>query len=102
MGVLTGIFIMKLEASKHREIDYKVMESGSVQRFEELIKRHDGTLVPFETIKVPVYDAKGSCIGIVAVSRDITRHKRYEEQLKYLSFHDQVTGLYNRRFWKKR
>ena len=86
------------EASKHREIDYKVMESGSVQRFEELIKRHDGTLVPFETIKVPVYDAKGSCIGIVAVSRDITRHKRYEEQLKYLSFHDQVTGLYNRRF----
>ncbi|SHM79299.1 PAS domain S-box-containing protein/diguanylate cyclase (GGDEF) domain-containing protein [Caldanaerovirga acetigignens] len=86
------------EASKHKEIDYKVMESGSVQRFEELIKRHDGTLVPFETIKVPVYDAKGSCIGIVAVSRDITRHKRYEEQLKYLSFHDQVTGLYNRRF----
>ena len=86
------------EASKYREIDYKVMESGNVQCFEELIKRHDGTLIPFETIKVPVYDAKGSCIGIVAVSRDITRHKRYEEQLKYLSFHDQVTGLYNRRF----
>jgi diguanylate cyclase (GGDEF)-like protein/PAS domain S-box-containing protein len=85
-------------ASKYREIDRKVMQSGRVQRYEAWFKRHDGRLVPFETMKAPIYDAEGRCIGTVAVSRDITERKHYEEQLKYLSVHDQLTGLYNRRF----
>ena len=28
---------------------------------------------------------------------DITDRKRREEKIKYLSYHDQLTGLYNRR-----
>lgn len=32
---------------------------------------------------------------------DITERKRYEEQLKYLSLHDQLTGLYNRTFFEE-
>ncbi|MDZ7762202.1 MAG: diguanylate cyclase [Desulfovermiculus sp.] len=32
------------------------------------------------------------------ISRDITEHKKFEEQLKYLSLHDQMTGLYNRAY----
>lgn len=62
----------KTDASFYRDASQKVIESGSVQRYERLIKCHDGSPVPFETIKVPLYDAEGTCIGTVAVCRDIS------------------------------
>ncbi|MFZ5642922.1 MAG: HD domain-containing phosphohydrolase [Bacillota bacterium] len=37
----------------------------------------------------------------VASFLDITERKRTEEQLKYLSFHDPLTGLYNRTYFKE-
>lgn len=43
----------------------------------------------------------GSPIGFRGVARDITERKRHEEQLEYLSLHDQLTGLYNRLFFEE-
>lgn len=45
-------------------------------------------------------DASGNITGAIESIRDITDRKRYEEQLKYLSLHDQLTGLYNRTFFE--
>lgn len=39
-------------------------------------------------------------IGLYAIYNDITQRKKEEEEIKYLSFHDQMTGLYNRRFFE--
>ena len=33
--------------------------------------------------------------------RDITERKKTEEKLRYLSFHDKMTGLYNRAFFEE-
>lgn len=38
--------------------------------------------------------------SIVAISRDITDRKTYEKNLTYISEHDELTGLYNRRFFE--
>jgi len=38
-------------------------------------------------------------IEIIGVSRNIERRKKFEKQVQYLSYHDQLTGLYNRRFY---
>ena len=35
------------------------------------------------------------------MSRDITEYTKKEEEIKYLSYHDQLTGLYNRRFYEE-
>lgn len=35
---------------------------------------------------------------VVGLARDITSGRRHQEQVEYLSYHDQLTGLYNRRF----
>ncbi len=86
------------EAGKYRLIDDKVIGSGHVQRFDVQYRHHDGSLVPFEVIKAPVFDEEGKCTGMVSISRDVTERKCYEQQLEYVSSHDQLTGLYNRGF----
>jgi len=51
------------------------------------------------TIKMPFYDEKGKIIGTFGISRDITERKKAEEKIEYLSFHDGLTGLYNRAYF---
>ena len=40
-------------------------------------------------------------IEIVGVSRNIEERKKAEKEILYLSYHDQLTGLYNRRFYEE-
>lgn len=50
---------------------------------------------------VPVQDAEGRVVGVVETALNITERKHYEEQLRYLSLHDYLTGLYNRAFFQE-
>jgi diguanylate cyclase (GGDEF)-like protein/PAS domain S-box-containing protein len=49
----------------------------------------------------PYYDRQGNITGIVASMEDITIRKQMEAQLKYLSLHDKLTGLYNRTLFER-
>ncbi len=46
-------------------------------------------------------DESGNPIGFRGIAKDVTERKYYEEKLKYLSLHDQLTGLYNRAFFEE-
>lgn len=46
------------------------------------------------------YNADGE-IETVGVSRNIEERKKSENEILYLSYHDQLTGLYNRRFYEE-
>ena len=46
------------------------------------------------------YNSVGE-IEIVGVSRNIEERKKSEREVLYLSYHDQLTGLYNRRFYEE-
>jgi diguanylate cyclase (GGDEF)-like protein/PAS domain S-box-containing protein len=46
-------------------------------------------------------DSEGNVIGAIESIRDVTEKKKAEEQLKYLSLHDPLTGLYNRTFFEE-
>ncbi|MGQ9558810.1 MAG: diguanylate cyclase [Desulfurispora sp.] len=48
----------------------------------------------------PVFDRQGQVTGAVEAVLDITERRLYEEQLRYLSMHDVLTGLYNRAFFQ--
>lgn len=43
----------------------------------------------------------GEIMGGYGIYTDISDRKALEEKLTYLSFHDQLTGLYNRRFFEE-
>lgn len=49
----------------------------------------------------PTRGKHGTPTGVVVVLRDITERVRAEEQIRYLSFHDKLTGLYNRAYFEE-
>lgn len=49
----------------------------------------------------PIHNDDGDVIGAVEHVRDITNKKKLEDRLRYLSFHDALTGLYNRSFFQE-
>lgn len=48
-----------------------------------------------------VVDESGRAIKLIGTVQDITEQKKLEERLQYMGYHDQLTGLYNRRFFEK-
>jgi diguanylate cyclase (GGDEF)-like protein/PAS domain S-box-containing protein len=63
--------------------------------------RKDGTdLWTIMTIS-PIFDKTGGCEGASIMITDITERKKAEEQLKYVSLRDPLTGLYNRVYFEE-
>lgn len=65
---------------------------------DEVFWRADGTSFPVEYSSYPQYRG-GQIVGAVVTFTDISNRKKSEEEILYLSFHDQLTGLYNRRYF---
>jgi len=66
----------------------------------EVFWRSDGTCFPVEYFSYPQYRA-GKIIGAVVTFLDITERKKSETEILYLSYRDQLTGLYNRRYFEE-
>ena len=50
----------------------------------------------FHVTVSPINDDQGRLTGTVHVARDVTHQVAAEQSLRYISTHDQLTGLYNR------
>ena len=66
-----------------------------------LLIRKNGDTLPIEDSASPIRDEKGSVLGVVLIFRDYTEKKEKQEKIIYLSYHDQLTGLYNRRYFEE-
>lgn len=78
---------------------FKSTQTDSNTKFEWWHTKSDGTLIAVEImLTVIVLDGKKV---FHALLRDIGERKEFEKKLEYLSYHDQLTGLYNRRFFEE-
>ena len=48
-----------------------------------------------------IEDEKGQFYGEVTVFRDVTQSKKENDAIRYISYHDRLTGLYNRAFFEE-
>jgi len=65
---------------------------------DEVFWKHDGTSFEAEYYSYPQFKG-GEIVGSVVTFMDITERKKNEENIKYLSSHDSLTGLYNRMYF---
>ena len=79
----------------------RVFKSGEPEYALTLeMVRKDGSTGYGEFSVTPVKNKSGQITGFRGIVRDITERHQYEEQLKYISFHDQLTDLYNRAYFE--
>jgi len=63
------------------------------------LRRKDGSIIWAEINSAVIHDIDG-IVYYEGIVRDITEKMKTEEKLKYLSFHDKLTGLYNRAYFE--
>lgn len=75
---------------------YENVKQGNTANFETAILTKDHTIVNLDitafTIKVD-----NKITGVYGIAQDITAEKQAQEQIEYLAYHDELTGLLNRR-----
>ena len=92
----------KERAESFIAVDKEIIELGKPIKTEDLSKYPDGTEVYLETIKTSYFDKQGKLLGLIGVSRDVTERKKKEKEIIYLTYHDALTGLYNRTFFDEK
>ena len=62
----------------------------------------DGSERAIADSAAPILDEDGSMDGVVLVFRDVTSEKIKQDEIEFLSYHDELTGLGNRRYMEER
>ena len=81
----------------------KVLETENIVELANhtLLIRKDKSEIAIEDSAAPIRNKQGETQGVVLVFRDVTEKKKIRNEIEYLSFHDYLTGLYNRRFFEE-
>ncbi|MGH4137584.1 HD domain-containing phosphohydrolase [Clostridium sp.] len=72
-----------------QQIEYKIL----------ITKEYEKKMISYNVSRIR--DNYGEVKGAVLVFRDVTVERKNQKQIELLSFHDQLTGLYNRRFYEE-
>jgi diguanylate cyclase (GGDEF)-like protein/PAS domain S-box-containing protein len=89
--------------SRERQAEFQQLlhELGIVQGFEYEVGRPDGRKIWVSENAQAIRNAHSAVLYYEGTIRDITERKAEEEQIRFLSFHDSLTGLYNRSFFEE-
>ncbi|HWQ44002.1 MAG TPA: HD domain-containing phosphohydrolase [Desulfosporosinus sp.] len=86
---LSNYFLQVTKADQRFDFEYKI------------IRIHDGEERWVHELGKVGFDPQDNSYHLLGIIQDVTDRKRTEEEIIYLSFHDQLTGLYNRRFFEE-
>jgi diguanylate cyclase (GGDEF)-like protein/PAS domain S-box-containing protein len=86
---------------RFQEFQRHLEERGVVREFDAQVYRQDGSVIWISANALAIRDPMGVLIFYEGTIEDITERKRAEEQIRYLSFHDKLTDLYNRVYFEE-
>jgi diguanylate cyclase (GGDEF)-like protein/PAS domain S-box-containing protein len=90
----------KDEADKRFAAVKWVFENGEKKVLEVRVPRPDGDIYFITTVK-PIFNDDKKVVSVLCISKEITERKQIENELRFLSTHDALTGLYNRHFFQE-
>jgi diguanylate cyclase (GGDEF)-like protein/PAS domain S-box-containing protein len=93
--------IDELTGKEYKNPFQRVLENGEKIELENntiLISRSGNQYFIADSAS-PIRDIGNKIIGFVLVFRDVSEKRKAIEHIKFLSFHDKLTGLYNRAFF---
>ncbi|MGM0410319.1 MAG: diguanylate cyclase domain-containing protein [Bacillota bacterium] len=76
----------------------EVFDKKEKVKSEEIVKNANGEKRILSITKTPKLNKDGKVDYVVCSAIDITEQRKKEEKIKYISYHDSLTGLYNRSF----
>lgn len=105
-----GMYYKDVFRLSHENPEYDIMDpieevlkSGISHELSNhaMLTSKDGTAFMLEDSASPIMNLHNQMLGVVLVFRDVTQKHKQRRQIEYLSFHDSLTGLYNRRFFEE-
>jgi len=83
------------------ELKETALASGEKAQKDLCLNRHEANPLWLDLGVSPVLSDTGEITQIMYVACDITMRKKAEKELKQLSLHDALTGLYNRNYFEE-
>ncbi|WP_224982737.1 PAS domain-containing sensor histidine kinase [Geomonas agri] len=81
LGQDDGFLFSPEESAAVMACDRRVVESGVVNTYQEVVADASGRIVTFLSTKGPLFDAAGASSGLFGISRDITDLKQAHDEL---------------------
>ncbi|WP_206458218.1 PAS domain S-box protein [Anaerovorax sp. IOR16] len=97
-----GVFILRNEETEELVENpiKKVLRTGKIIGLANhtFLINKNGQRITIADSAAPIKNEDGETFGVVMVFRDIRVEKAQQNKILFLSYHDALTGLYNRRF----
>lgn len=81
---------------------WRTLLNGKVWRGDVVNRHRDGHLYTVNQNVSPLYDFSGNLTHFLAVQQDISEKKRLEQEIRFMAYHDALTGLPNRLLFQDR
>ncbi|MBI5917878.1 MAG: diguanylate cyclase [Nitrosomonadales bacterium] len=81
---------------------WQTLQAGKVWRGDVVNRHKDGHLYTVNQTVSPLCDHAGKLTHYMAIQQDVSEKKRLEQEIRFLAYHDALTGLPNRILFQDR
>lgn len=93
------LFVEEVYIAEARENAKKIISGEDLQHITKT--RHKSGEVYYSLLKETRIKLNDGTYGILSMQIDVTDIKEKEEEIRYISYHDHLTELYNRKFFEE-